>query len=131
MQISPTFPGGTSLPSGSQMRAWLCIAGTPHEPTFANDWYCSRTLATVGGPNDCGLRKGIALKFEDKTSSVANGTARWWKLFEDRGYKGYVLCLRPGGYDSDLGNNTPQEDDISSVRIQGTGQPRGCDQVIG
>lgn len=67
----------------------------------------------------------------DKISSVKNSGRYWWKLYEDVHYGGYVLCLRPHGYDKDLGNNTPVEDDISSLKRQGTKRPSGCDQVIG
>lgn len=110
-----------------------CLYRSGYDSNFANDLYCQRSLKTVQDRRDCRnpFTDGGVADFEDKTSSVSNRTSKWWKLYEDRGYGGYVLCLRPGGYDSNLGNNTPQEDDISSVKIQGTSQPRGCDQVIG
>ncbi|MCW3011386.1 MAG: hypothetical protein JWO90_1790 [Solirubrobacterales bacterium] len=108
-----------------------CLTRTSYDSNFYNDVYCTRSNRDVAKPLDCTWRDGGASRFEDKVSSVSNRTSRWWKLYEDRSYGGYVLCLRPGGYDANLGDNTPQEDDISSVKIQGQGQPTGCDQLIG
>lgn len=62
---------------------------------------------------------------------MRNYSNRWWKLYEHRSYGGYTLCLRPYGRDNNLGNNTPVEDDISSVKKLGTSRPSGCDKVIG
>ena len=69
--------------------------------------------------------------FSDSISSVDNDTDNWWKLFEDKNYRGYALCLRPRGYDNNLGNNTSMEDEISSLKKYGKTRPSGCDKVIG
>ncbi|HSX67712.1 peptidase inhibitor family I36 protein [Nocardioides sp.] len=67
----------------------------------------------------------------DEISSVKNNSAYWWKMFEHTNYGGYALCIRPWGYDTDLGNNTRMEDEISSMKRLGKTRPSGCDKVIG
>jgi hypothetical protein len=73
---------------------------------------------------------------DDSISSIDNNTSYWWKMFEHRDYGGYTLCVRPWGYDNNLGNNTPVEDDLSSVKRinydpDKNDQPGGCDKVVG
>ena len=82
--------------------------------------------------DDCRIKCGR--NFGDMISSVDNDTDNYWKLYQDKKYGGYVMCLRPRGYDGNLGNNSDygwMEDEISSVKEQGRTRPSGCDVVMG
>ncbi|WP_217183885.1 peptidase inhibitor family I36 protein [Streptomyces sp. AC495_CC817] len=94
-----------------------CTTRADHDKNLGNDYV------------SCGWC--LNQTFSDSISSVDNDTDNWWKLFEDKEYRGYALCLRPRGYDNNLGNNTPMEDEISSMKKLGTTRPSGCDKVIG
>ena len=109
-----------------------------YDSTFKNDWFCNRLDDDRGWYHSDERCPTFAqrMNFNDTISSIRNDTAYWWKMYEDTGYGGYVLCVRPYGYDNNIGNNTPVEDDISSVKRMNydpdkNDQPGGCDQVIG
>ncbi len=103
----------------------FCDTRQGYDTNFGNDHWCY-----YNGYYSCTdyWRWG---NVDDAISSVRNYSNRWWKLYEHRSYGGYTLCLRPYGRDNNLGNNTPVEDDISSVKKLGTSRPSGCDKVIG
>lgn len=105
-----------------------CLYRVSYDTNFKNDCFRWYDGSHNWGKRDCGFGWP---SFNDKASSVDNNTKYWWKLFEDTKYGGFVLCLRPWGYDGNLGNNTDYEDDISSVKRYSTSRPGGCDQVIG
>ena len=109
----------------------ICMTRQSYDSNFNNDKYCASKYAPYEFVfrSDCGWYQEH--DFEDKVSSVDNNSPNWWKMFENRDYRGYTVCVRPWGYDSDLGNNTSFEDDASSARREGTSQPGGCDKVVG
>jgi hypothetical protein len=107
---------------------------------WVNDNYDKGSLTRVNKDSDfnndpcsisnCGLYDVGGAYGDDFTSYKNNGSS-WWKLYEDRQYGGYALCVRPYGRDADLGDSTKMDDKISSVYRFGTSQPRGCDKVVG
>lgn len=106
---------------GNDGHSGTCLYRYNYDSNFHNDYV-----------DDCRIKCGR--NFGDMISSVDNDTDNWWKLYQDKNYGGYVMCLRPRGYDGDLGNNGSagfMEDEISSVKEQGTARPKGCDYVFG
>lgn len=96
-----------------------CYTRETHDSNFHND-------------NDCDLSCGVYdIDFGDDMSSYKNNSKYWWKLFHDKKYKGYTLCVRPWGYDRNMGDSTNSEDDISSAKRYGTKKPTGCDKTVG
>lgn len=92
-----------------------------YDSTFDND---------PCGINDCGLYD-IGGAFSDDASSYKNSSGDWWKLYKDNNYTGYAVCVRPYGFDADLGDSTQVEDEINSIKRFGTSRPGGCDAVVG
>ena len=106
-----------------------CLTRSSYDSDFNNDTYCWDWRNERWHTGQC--HWADTSDFEDKISSFDNDTDNWWKFYEDRKYGGYVLCIRPRGYDADIGNNTSMEDDISSIKKFGTSKPGGCDKTIG
>lgn len=107
-----------------------CETRSSYDSNLKNDCY----YWLPGDPAvdaDCGLPTFDVHSLNDAISSLKNNSGYWWKTFHNTNYGGYTLCIRPWGYDTDLGNNTPEEDDISSLKRMGTSRPSGCDKVIG
>ncbi|GAA4673863.1 hypothetical protein [Nocardioides nanhaiensis] len=119
------LPGGAAVAASSHLK--VC-ASDNYTPTCY-----TRTSYDGNWHNDpCDLSCGVYdSTFGDDISSYKNNSPYWWKMYHDKSYKGYTLCVRPWGYDANMGDSTPSEDDISSVKRQGTSQPTGCDKVVG
>lgn len=108
-----------------------CQTRSSYDSNFNNDKFCYHLSNGAPTRDVSSCPPAIRTDFEDKISSFKNYTPYWWKMYEDRDYKGYTLCVRPQGYDADLGNNTSMEDDISSIKKFGTSKPSGCDKTVG
>lgn len=100
--------------NGSQTRA-------SYDTTFDND---------PCGIADCGLYD-YGSSYTDDFSSYQNNSSDWWKLYKDNNYNGYAVCVRPNGFDPDLGDSTQIEDEINSIQRFGTSKPAGCDATVG
>ena len=75
-----------------------------------------------------GCDTGPGGNFGDDMSSFDNNTSYWWTFNVDTNYATVdddVFCVRPHSRDADLGNNGVKnlEDEISSVRREGTSKP--------
>jgi len=113
-------------------------AATPHIKMCADDNYgptCYKREkydSNFHNDDDCDLSCGVYdIDFGDDMSSYDNNSRYWWKLYHDKNYRGYTLCVRPWGYDRNMGDSTNSEDDISSAKRFGTSRPSGCDKVVG
>jgi Peptidase inhibitor family I36 len=72
------------------------LARTDHDSTFKNDG------------------------FNDKASSLVNKTGSYWRIYEDTGYEGYSVCIRPHSHITNLKDhwaiNGSWGDHISSMK---------------
>jgi hypothetical protein len=73
--------------------------------------------------------------FNDKASSLVNKTGAYWRIYEDTGYEGYSVCIRPHSHITNLKDhwsvNGSWGDRISSMKRITSGQVDSCLRVIG
>ena len=73
--------------------------------------------------------------FNDKASSLVNKTGSYWRIYEDTGYEGYSVCIRPHSHITNLKDHWALigswADRISSMKRISGSQVDYCLRVIG